>query len=278
MPAPTAPRSDHPQPPALSRVAGSWRNRAKTVLKMRSQPASARESNSGKIEPDRRTQATILLAHADKDFSEQVSALLREDGLAVLHVTSAKGLLTKVQEPDIKLVLLDRGWRKVSRDSLCREIRENPVTSEIPIILLSSENDELDRIAGFECCADDYVNTPCNFRELALRVEAVLRRTKDWRGTRITAGSIIVDRRKHMAIADGRVLSLTETELKLLVHLAERPDVPQSRESLLEAVWGDRSAANRRIVDTCIQRLRTKLGSARKHVKTVPGLGYCLAA
>jgi two-component system, OmpR family, catabolic regulation response regulator CreB len=278
MPVHSAPRVDQNQPTILSRVAGSWRNRAKIVLQTSIRPASMAPPDKGSIAPSRQPADTIVIAHLDKAFCASVSAHLREDGLTVLHVTSAKELLAKVHDPAVRLILLDRGLKGTSRLPLCRKIRSNPITSELPIILLSSENDEVDRIAGFECCADDYVTTPCNSRELALRVQAVLRRTKDWRGTRIAVGSIIVDRQKQVVSAAGRVLSLTETELRLLVHLADRPSVPQSRDSLLAAVWGNKSAADRRSVDTCIRRLRTKLGTAREHVKTVAGFGYCLAA
>ncbi len=144
--------------------------------------------------------------------------------------------------------------------------------------MLTAKGEEIDRVVGFEMGADDYVVKPFSTRELMLRVRAVLRRSTE-QGTKsanISVGGLYIDTEGHRVEVAGEEVTLTSTEFKLLMNLAERIGRVQSRELLLQNVWGYSYVGDTRTVDTHMTRLRTKLGSAGEMIKTVRGFGYKL--
>jgi two-component system phosphate regulon response regulator PhoB len=162
---------------------------------------------------------------------------------------------------------------------VCRQIKGDPRTKHVPVVMLTAKGEELDRVVGFELGADDYVTKPFSVRELVLRLKAVVRRSG--RGIAHerppeTVGPIRVDVDAHRAFVDGAPIQLTPLEFRLLATLMARLGRVQSREQLLEDVWGMSSELETRTVDTHVKRLREKLGSGRDLLETVRGIGYRL--
>jgi len=148
----------------------------------------------------------------------------------------------------------------------------------IPIILLTSKDDEVDKVVGFELGADDYVTKPFSVRELILRVKAILKRsdtkTKEVVEVERQFGDLKIDVDSHEVHVDSQLIELTALEFRLLKELVDKRGRVQSRDQLLSEVWGYNAEVTTRTVDTHIKRLREKLGSMGKHVQTIRGVGY----
>ncbi len=159
---------------------------------------------------------------------------------------------------------------------LCRALKSDPLTQSIPILMLTAKSEEVDRIIGFELGADDYVTKPFSPRELVLRVKAILRRKENPQQQEriIEVGDITIDLDRHQVFIQGKPLYLTATEFKLLLELVSNRGKVQSRERLLDRVWGYTYEGYARTVDTHIRRLREKLGKRGELIETVRGIGY----
>jgi two-component system, OmpR family, phosphate regulon response regulator PhoB len=167
----------------------------------------------------------------------------------------------------------------VSGTEVCKRFRRDPATEAVPIIMITALGNEIDRVVGLEVGADDYVVKPFSPRELVLRVNAILRRTqgesaKPTSPDHITIGLLQIDVPHHRVTVGGEEVLLTTLEFKLLYDLACRLGRVQSRELLLERVWGYAPGVETRTVDTHVKRLREKLGAARDHIETLRGWGY----
>jgi len=159
---------------------------------------------------------------------------------------------------------------------VCKALKSEPATKAIPIVMLTAKAEEVDRILGFELGADDYITKPFSPRELTLRVQSVLRRAagQPEKAEVLKLGEILVDRTRHVVTVKGKVLDLTATEFKLLTTLMERRGRVQSRDVLLNDVWGYESVIDTRTVDTHVRRLREKLGKSSDSIETIRGFGY----
>ena len=161
---------------------------------------------------------------------------------------------------------------------LCREIKKNSLLSNIPIIILTAKDDEVDRVVGFELGADDYVTKPFSVRELILRIKAVLKRGEVNKPELVEVerqfGDLSIDVDSHEVHVNSELVVLTALEFKLLKQLVDRRGRVQSRDQLLSDVWGYSSEVTTRTVDTHIKRLREKLGPMGKYVQTIRGIGY----
>ena len=146
-------------------------------------------------------------------------------------------------------------------------------------MMLTAKGEEIDRVVGFELGADDYVVKPFSVRELVLRVQAVLRRAsaEEQPQAIVEFGVLRIDRDAHRAWVDGKEVELTALEFKLLVMLYDRRNRVQTREALLQDVWGIDADMTTRTVDTHVKRLREKLGPAGEYIETVRGVGYRFA-
>ena len=219
---------------------------------------------------------SVLVADDEPDVLQLVTANLK--GQFTVHAVGdgATALeMAREQRPDA--IVLDLMLPGMSGLEVCKALKKDPVTAQIPIIMLTAKADEIDRIVGFELGADDYVTKPFSPRELALRVNAVLKRATEpeVKGTEeLRLGSITIDRARCEALVKGKRLDLTATEFKLLTTLIERRGRVQSRDALLNDVWGYESIIDTRTVDTHIRRLREKLGAAADLVETIRGFGY----
>ena len=219
----------------------------------------------------------ILIVDDEPDLIRPLSFLLRRDHFQVEEVLDGGSCLERMaREPLPDLVLLDLMLPDIPGTQVCVRLRSNPRTARVPIVMLTARGEEVDRIVGFELGADDYVTKPYSAQELILRMRAVLRRshTTDDPKARLHIGLLEVDPEAVRAWVDSDELTLTPTEFRLLLTLAQRRGRAQSRAQLLEAVWQLGDDTTERSVDTHIKRLRQKLGIASELIQTVRGVGY----
>ena len=228
-------------------------------------------------DPPRKNQRyTLLLVDDDPDILTLLQTKFKEEPFDVF--TAAEGAsalsLIRTQKPD--LIVLDVRMPGLSGLEICRFLKADKKTREIPIIILSARSDEIDRVLGLEFGADDYVTKPFNSRELILRIHNVLRRVykREEANEGFTQGDLTVDLLKHEVTVKGEPIPLTLTEFKLLSSLLETVGQVKTREYLLEHVWDHGDGVFSRTIDTHIQRLRTKLKEAGHHIETVRGVGY----
>ena len=220
---------------------------------------------------------SVLLVDDERDLLSLLDFNLRAAGFETLLATTGEQAIAQLRRRVPDLVVLDLMLPDVSGTEVCRQIKGDPRTRHVPVVMLTAKGEEVDRVVGFELGADDYVTKPFSVRELVLRLKAVVRRSASARPPerpRETIGPIRVDVDAHRAFVDGAEIQLTLLEFKLLTTLMARLGRVQSREQLLEDVWQMSSEVETRTVDTHVKRLREKLGSGRDLLETVRGIGY----
>jgi two-component system phosphate regulon response regulator PhoB len=223
-------------------------------------------------------KVSILIVEDDPDILKLLAHNFRTDGYEVRTCETGREAIDTVRQRLPDLVLLDLMIPEVDGLEVCRELKRNPATRHIPVIMLTAKGEEVDRIVGLELGADDYVVKPFSPRELMLRVRAVLRRATAepaveavWQNE-----GLCVDFEAHKVTVDGDEIILTVTEFKLLVELIRNRGKVQTRDQLLEKAWGYHFDGYARTVDTHVRRLRQKLGGYSHCVETVRGVGYRL--
>ncbi len=222
----------------------------------------------------------ILVVEDEPDILEMVRYNLDQAGLDVATAEDAERALLWIQEVLPDLIILDLMLPGIDGLDMCRQLKRDVRTRQVPILMLTARKEEVDRIVGLELGADDYVVKPFSPRELVLRVRAILRRSQgseQWAENAdvlLHAGQIAIDKDAHQALLNGDPLELTGTEFKLLTTLIERKGRVQTRDELLDTVWGYEYSGYARTVDTHIRRLREKLGEASEWIETVRGMGY----
>ncbi|MEO7329310.1 MAG: response regulator [Minicystis sp.] len=220
--------------------------------------------------------ARILVIEDEQSLQQVLGYNLRRAGHeTTAALTGAQGLsLARSQLPD--LVLLDWMLPDLSGTEVCRILKSDPVTREIPVIFVTARCEEIDRVVGFELGAADYVVKPFSIRELQLRIEAVLRRRERVieKEAPVDLGALRIDEGAHRVWVDGAEVNLTLLEWKLLLALYQSHDRVLSRGALLLGVWGLNVDVTTRTVDTHVKRLRDKLGRAGTYIQTVRGIGY----
>jgi len=220
---------------------------------------------------------TVAVIEDEKALADLLVYTLRREGFRGVCAHDGLSGLDLIQRELPSLVILDQMIPGIMGTDLCRLLREDPQTRSIPILMLTARGEENDRITGFEAGADDYVTKPFSMRELMLRVRALLRRSgTDGDRRLIRRGMILIDPVSHRVLVNEQEVTLTPTEFKLLLTLAERPGRLQNRDQLLQDVWGYANDVDSRTVDTHMTRLRGKLGEAGEQIKTIRGFGYRL--
>lgn len=215
----------------------------------------------------------ILIVEDEVNIATPTKTYLERDGFEVTHVLSGEDGLRVMEEDPPNLVLLDLNLPGIDGLEACRRIR---ATSQVPIIMLTARDDDIDKIVGLEVGADDYVTKPFNARELVARVKAILRRAPaavQPIGGTLSHGSITIDRGRHEVKVGGEEVQLAPKEFDLLWTLLEERGHVLTRDQLLERVWGYTFAGDTRTVDVHVRQLRRKLGDACPIV-TVWGVGY----
>ena len=223
------------------------------------------------------TGESILVVEDEEDILDLISYNLKQAGFSVIAVESGEVALEVASEENFSLVLLDLMLPGIDGLEVCRLLRAKPETKNIPVLMLTARTEEVDRIVGLELGADDYLTKPFSPRELVLRVRAILRRAEVVESVSdetIRVGSLTIDPIEHRVQLLGEEIELTATEFRLLLTLAQRRGRVQSREELLNVVWGYEHSGYRRTVDTHLRRLRAKMGEAADYLETVRGVGY----
>jgi DNA-binding response OmpR family regulator len=221
-------------------------------------------------------QPVIVLVEDDPNIADLVDMYLRQDGYRVYQAGDGETGLQLVRDRQPRLVVLDVGLPgQVDGLDVCRQLR---ATSDVPIIMLTARDGEVDRVLGLEMGADDYVTKPFSPRELVARVKAILRRSEGPRQdapTVMTIGEVEVDIGRREARVSGAPVALAAREFDLLAFLAENRGLALSRRQLLDGVWGADWIGDERTVDVHVRQLRKKLGDAFP-LSTVWGVGYRL--
>ena len=228
--------------------------------------------------PAKNARKKVLVADDEADVLTLLSMNLQRAGFEVLRASNGREALELARKEEPDLLVLDLMMPELDGLEVARQIKQSGATARIPILMLTARADEVDRIVGLELGADDYVTKPFSPREIVLRVQAILRRmeTVPAAAEVLEIGSIRLDRIRHEVVIRGERVDFTATEFKLLSVLMERCGRLQSREVLLNDVWGYESVIDTRTVDTHIRRLREKMGVAADLIETVRGFGYRL--
>ena len=223
--------------------------------------------------------STILLVDDEDSVQKLLAYPLERDGFRVLQARDGEEALLRFAAEDVDLVVLDLMLPKLDGLEVCRRLRAE---SEVPIIMLTARDDELDKVVGLELGADDYITKPFSIREFRSRVRALLRRASASRsngGPRdvISAHGLMVDLGRRVVEIDGRRVQLTYVEFELLRTLAGHPGRVYSRRMLLESLWGAADYREPRTIDVHVRHLREKLEpdpADPEYILTVRGVGY----
>jgi DNA-binding response OmpR family regulator len=219
----------------------------------------------------------VLVVDDERDITDLVRYHLEKEGMRVVHGADGAAALRLVRTERPDLLILDLMLPGLDGLEICRQLRRDPATRGLPIIMLTAKAEEVDRVVGLEVGADDYVVKPFSPRELVARVRAVLRRGgAPERTPARRIGDLELDEERRQVGVKGAPVELTAKEFGLLAALVRANGRVLSREQLLEEVWGYASAAEieSRTVDVHVRRLREKLGPEARRVVTVKAVGY----
>ena len=234
------------------------------------------------LDPNKKT---ILVVDDEKPIIDILVYNLKKEGYNTLEATDGEMGINVALEERPNLILLDVMLPKVDGLTVCNRIKQ---TYNVPILMISAKDEEVDKIVGLELGADDYITKPFSVRELMARVKANLRKNDDEKGgkekkedTKIVVGDLELDLEKVEVKVNGEVKPLTPKEFELVKFLAMQPGVPVTREVLLEKVWNYEYYGDIRTVDVTVCRIREKLGDSTKNLKIIinkRGIGYYLAS
>ena len=221
----------------------------------------------------------ILLVEDEPDLLQTLAFNFENEGYKVVKALDGKEAMKFLEDDDsISLVILDLMLPDMSGLDICRHIRAADNLKDILVIMVTAKGEEVDRVVGFEVGADDYVVKPYSVRELLLRVGGILKRSSKEKQSNdkdlVEYEDLKIDNNKHKVYLSDEKISLTSKEFKLLKHLLLKADKVQSRDNLLEKVWGYNNNVTTRTVDTHIKRLRSKIGKYGDKIETIRGEGY----
>ena len=218
--------------------------------------------------------AAVLLVEDDPAARQGLELALRRLGHEVRLAETGEAALDGIDESTVDVVVLDVMLPGVDGFEVCRRLRRD---NDVPVIMLTARDDDFDIVVGLEAGADDYVVKPVEPRVLDARIRAVLRRMARAGSPAETYGELVIDRGSLVVRRTGREVSLTPTELRLLLVLSGSPRQVFSREQLLDLVWEQDYLGDSRLVDACVQRLRAKIETDTaepRYIQTVRGFGY----
>jgi len=222
----------------------------------------------------------ILIVDDEKNIVELARMYLAQEGFRVESAGDGAAALDIISQHPPALLILDLMLPKVDGWEVCRRVRSGSVAPDLPIIMLTARDDDVDKIVGLELGADDYITKPFNPRELVARVKAILRRAKrpiqTW--TEIHIGNVTIDPARREVVINGQKVTLRRKEFDLLVTMAQHQGIVLSRDQLLDLVWGYEYYGETRTVDVHIAQLRKRLVDSSLEIQTVLGIGYKLVA
>ena len=221
----------------------------------------------------------ILVVEDEPDINKTVSYNIANEGLKPLSALNLTEAESYISSNNISLIILDLMLPDGSGLDFCKKLKSSNAYSDIPIIIVTAKDDEVDKVVGFELGADDYVTKPFSVRELMLRIKAILKRnskdmTQNTSSKIETFGILSINEDSHEVFINDDEIILTALEFKLLKHLLDRRGRVQTRDQLLSDVWGYSAHITTRTVDTHVKRLREKMGVMGRHIQTIRGVGY----
>ncbi len=222
----------------------------------------------------------ILLVDDEPNIIELASLYLKQDGFHVISAGDGVVALERIAQDRPALMVLDLMLPRLDGWEVCKRVRAE---SDLPILMLTARDDDIDKIVGLELGADDYLTKPFNPRELVARVKAILRRVEPRRtpahddDAPLRIGNLTLDSARHEARVEGQRVDLRAKEFDLLLALVENAGIVLSREKLLDLVWGFDFYGQTRTVDVHIAHLRNKLAGCSAEIETVWGVGYKIA-
>jgi two-component system phosphate regulon response regulator PhoB len=221
------------------------------------------------------TMSKILIVEDDPDIRELLRFNLEKAGYTIFLAEDGEKAFTLARKHVPDIILLDLMLPGVDGLEVCRTLKKDPELQRIPIIMVTAKGEEMDRVVGLELGADDYVVKPFSLREVVLRIRKILDRgEKQAAPSILKAASLVLDLDAHTARLGDQLLELTATEFRLLAYLLRHRGRVQTREMLLDRVWGYSFEGYARTIDTHIRRLRKKLGEHQDLIETVRGIGY----
>jgi two-component system, OmpR family, response regulator RegX3 len=222
--------------------------------------------------------ARVLVVEDEESFSDALSYMLRNEGFEVGIAANGPQALTEFARTGADIVLLDLMLPEMSGTEVCRRLRQQ---SEVPIIMVTARDSEIDKVVGLELGADDYVTKPYSPRELVARIRAVLRRhapdATETATATLSAGPVRMDVERHVVSVDGEPVQLPLKEFELLELLLRNAGRVLTRGQLIDRIWGADYVGDTKTLDVHVKRLRSKIEpepSAPRHIVTVRGLGY----
>ena len=219
---------------------------------------------------------TLLLVDDEKNIVELERMYLEKEGYQIEVAYDGKAALEKFRATKPAAIILDLMLPGIDGWEICRRIRQE---SDVPIIMLTARDQDVDKIVGLELGADDYLTKPFNPRELVARVKAIFRRVAPTPKTqRAVVGDVTLDQDRREVTAAGQPVTLRTKEFDLLAVLMQNPGIVLTRERLLEIAWGFDFPGETRTVDVHVAHLRKKLAGARTQIETVSGVGYKLVS
>jgi two-component system, OmpR family, response regulator RegX3 len=220
----------------------------------------------------------VLVVEDEESFSDALSYMLRKEGFEVSVAATGTAALTEFDRSGADIVLLDLMLPEMSGTDVCRQLRTR---SQVPIIMITARDSEIDKVVGLEIGADDYVTKPYSPRELVARIRAVLRRRSpdaaEAAGPALAGGPVRMDVERHVVTVDGAPVQLPLKEFELLELLLRNAGRVLTRGQLIDRIWGADYVGDTKTLDVHVKRLRSKVEpspSAPRHIVTVRGLGY----
>jgi DNA-binding response OmpR family regulator len=218
-----------------------------------------------------------MVIEDEKEIRDLVRYNLEREGYRVATAVDGDQGLEQLFSSRPDAVVLDLMLPGRNGLEILRELRSEPTTRELPVLVLTARGAEMDKLLGFEHGADDYLTKPFSPRELVARVRALLRRARPApENVAVDAGALHIDPMAREASIDGNALTLTPREFDLLIFFAQNPGRVATRDELLRKVWGYDYLGDTRTVDVHVRRLRIKLGAHSRMIETVTGVGYKL--
>ncbi|PRY77259.1 two-component system OmpR family response regulator [Yoonia maritima] len=221
----------------------------------------------------------ILIADDDAQIRDVLRIALGQAGFGVTEAADGRAALEAAQSLSPDLIVLDIGMPEMDGLSVCRELRK---TSQVPVLFLTAQADEVDRIVGLELGADDYVSKPFSPRELVARVRAILKRSGPVETPQavLRRGLLSIDPERHLCHVNDAPVTLTAREMELALHLMRRPDNVLSRPQLVDQIYGTNVHVSDRTMDSHLRNLRAKLAEAgcADAIETVHGVGIRMGA